>query len=134
MREAYARNQTKATSIPEGSFRISAAQNDNSACARIAAMALKLWPRKPDMALAHLTGKSDRTARYWLKQKYGMPADAFIALLQTNDGLKFLEAGMGDKKPAWWQAFKTSARIEILREAQQRQAEEIEQLASELLQ
>jgi hypothetical protein len=44
-------------------------------------------------------------ARYWLSQKYDLSADDLVALLRSNEGLKILEAVMGDARPLWWKHF-----------------------------
>lgn len=93
-------------------------------------VARNLWPAKPDRALAHRTGSSDRMCRYWLENKYRFSSDDLAALLRSNEGFQILEAVMGDAKPVWWAGFKRGVKRAELRRQQkliQKALEEDEQ-------
>lgn len=87
-----------------------------------------LWPRKTDIELAARTGASDRVCRNWIALRCGVSLDAFVALLQTEEGLLYLEGVMGEAKPAWWRRFKRSVRLSTLRANYEKARKEIEQL------
>jgi hypothetical protein len=81
-------------------------------------VAQSLWPTKPDQALAHKTGRSDRLCRYWLEEKYNLSANDLVALLRSDEGLHILDGIMGDSKPVWWAGFKRGVKRAELRRQQ----------------
>lgn len=101
----------------------------NSAVMRVAQA---LWPRKTDLELAARTAASDRMCRYWLCERYSLSADDLAALLRSDDGMKFLEAIMGDAKPVWWRRVKKSSQRAALRKAQHELQAQIDQMELEL--
>lgn len=89
-----------------------------SATKLVMRVAQALWTSKPDRALAHKTGRSDRLCRYWLEEKYNLSANDLVALLRTNEGFHVLEGVMGEAKPVWWADFKRGVkRAELRRQA-----------------
>jgi hypothetical protein len=97
----------------------------------IARVAQALWPSKTDMELAARADASPRMARYWLAERYDLSADHLAALLRSDDGLKFLEAVMGDARPAWWSRFKRQTDLANLRANIERQRRALERLEIE---
>lgn len=77
-----------------------------------------LWSTKPDQALAHKTGRSDRLCRYWLEEKYNLSANDLVALLRTDEGFQILEGVMDEAKPVWWLGFKRGVKRAELRRQQ----------------
>lgn len=83
--------------------------------ARLMSVAHRLWPSKTDIELSNRSGACDRTCRYWLQRNSGLSLEHFEGLLQSDDGLAFLEAMMGSAKPRWWKKVKRAAEREIVR-------------------
>lgn len=97
----------------------------------IVRVARALWPSKTEMELAVRTGASPRMCRYWLAQRYDLSADHLAALLRSDDGLKILEAIMGDAKPVWWKRFRRTVGMANLRAAIEQQRKALEHLENE---
>jgi hypothetical protein len=74
--------------------------------AQVIAAAQALWPRKTAAELALRSGASVRTCERWIGERCGLSAEALAELLRSEDGLKFLEAVMGDARPKWWRMFR----------------------------
>lgn len=91
------------------------------------AVARALWPSKADIELAARTDASPRMARYWLAERYDLSADHLAALLRSDDGLKFLEAIMGDARPKWWRRYKRQVGIANMRADLERLRIDLEQ-------
>lgn len=89
-----------------------------SATSLVMRVAHSLWPAKPDRALSHKTGRSDRLCRYWLEEKYNLSANDLVALLRTDEGLQILNGIMGEAKPVWWRDFKRAVKRAELRRQQ----------------
>jgi AraC-like DNA-binding protein len=71
--------------------------------------------------------------RYWLSQRFALSADDLARLLRSDEGMTFLEAAMGDARPAWWADFKLQLeRADINRRQRElrRQIERLEQGSS----
>lgn len=84
-----------------------------------------LWPSNTADNLHAVTKRSKRQCENYLAGRSRLPEAAIKRLLATKDGLKFLEALMGDALPDWWAAFRydcemadTRARIAALKEKQ----------------
>lgn len=71
--------------------------------------------------------------KYWLSEKYDISADALADLLRSDDGLKFLEALIGDARPVWWRAFKKRVNTEILSQQFRDLERQLAELRSEQL-
>jgi len=67
-------------------------------------------------------------AQYWLAERYELSADHLAALLRSDDGLKFLEAIMGDARPIWWRRFRHQIRLATARADLVRVQRELEEL------
>lgn len=78
-------------------------------------VAQSLWPKKTAHSLASATGKKKRQCEYYLAGKNKLTEDAIRGLLKTDDGLKFLEALMGDSVPTWWAAFRYAVEMQDVR-------------------
>lgn len=87
---------------------------DGSAWDGICALLRSIFPRKTAPHLAAVTGLNQRTCEYFLSRKTNLSADALMALIRSDHGLKVLEQMMGDAKPVWWSQFKQSIEREIL--------------------
>src|SRR3990167_7690945 len=61
-----------------------------------------LWPRKTAAEMAIRAQVSSRSAENWLARKGDPNAEAFCALLHSEEGFEFLIAAMADAEPAWW--------------------------------
>ena len=61
-----------------------------------------LWPRKTAAEMAIRARVSSRSAENWLARKADPNAQAFCALLRSEEGFEFLIAAMADAEPAWW--------------------------------
>lgn len=87
---------------------------------QVMSVAHALFPRKTAAELAVISGASPRTCERWLSERCGLSAEALAELLRSEHGLKFLEAIMGDARPAWWKAFRKQVeRAEIRRQIEQ---------------
>jgi hypothetical protein len=103
------RNHANATAgMANGRDEISCDDNRNKlrTIDSVMRVARSLWPRKTATELSIKSGASQRACEYWLARKFDMNADALAALLQSDDGFHFLEAIMGEARPAWWRMFK----------------------------
>lgn len=81
-----------------------------------------IFPIKTAPNMAATTRLSVRACEYFLSRRTGLSPNAVVALLQSEDGLTFLAALMGDAKPPWWKRLKQAARKEIV----QREIEDLE--------
>jgi hypothetical protein len=90
-----------------------------------------LYPLKTAANIAVRTGVCRRAAEYWLSPDEGarrdMSADAFIKLLQSEDGFTILQSIMESmpekQRPRWWARHANIARmaeIEMLQAEQER--------------
>lgn len=61
-----------------------------------------LWPRKTAAEIAIRARVSSRSAENWLARRADPNAQAFCALLHSEEGFEFLIAAMADAEPAWW--------------------------------
>ena len=101
----------------------------------VAEVARALWPQKPAAALAIRTGASLRAAEYWIAGEREMSAEAFVALLRSDEGFAFLEAVMtavpAPSRPAWWRRLSRNASRSEIRRRQVALAAEIDALERE---
>lgn len=89
---------------------------------RLVIVAKGLWPNKTAANFAACAKVNQRTAEYWLARKSGMSLENFMALLQSDHGLEFIEAAMGNARPVYWKDFKrTITRGKLRREARELQ-------------
>ncbi len=82
----------------------------------VARVAHGLWasPLKVPAELASRARVHPRTAERWLSLRTGMSDDALGALLQSDEGLIFLDAMMAQANPVpmWWQDFRAAVERE----------------------
>lgn len=98
-----------------------------------------MYPEKTAANIAVRARVSTRAAEYWLSDapsSRDMSAEAFLALLVSEDGGAILEALMGalpaKQRPAWWRRHANIVRMAAIEKAQAEQDEEIRQLRLEL--
>lgn len=98
---------------------------------RILAVIQGLW--RPDAAeqLCRRTKKSLRACEYLLARRNGMSLEAFVRLMQSEEGIHFLEAAMGDARPSWWVDLKRQHRIAELQRRQRKLRQELDGLTGE---
>lgn len=92
--------------------------------------ARRIWASKIAVELAARTGASVRSAEAWLAGDRSMSAGALVALLQSDQGIAFLDALIEDMPPAarrrWRDEFDRAARradLRARREALERELE-----------
>jgi hypothetical protein len=98
---------------------------------RLISTVKKLWPRKTVPELRTRTGYSERMCKYLLRRRYALSGDALADLLRSDDGLAFLEAVMGDARPAWWKDFKRHVRLAETNRRLNEMRRELDRLNSE---
>lgn len=74
-----------------------------------------LWGLKAITILQEITGRSERTVRYWRARRRNLSSDELATLIRSEDGLTFLSAVMADSEPRWWMAFKQQVAIKDAR-------------------
>lgn len=65
------------------------------------------WPSKTAAALALATGADERTAKYWLAEKFEPSASALIRLIRSDP--RVLDVLLGDIE--WWERQRAQQRI-----------------------
>ncbi|CAN7380519.1 hypothetical protein LJR220_003381 [Bradyrhizobium sp. LjRoot220] len=81
-----------------------------------------LWPKKTAAHVAHFTGVSERSVRFWLALSTRMSVEHAAALLRTDEGYQILEAVMGDSQAEWWLDTKVAAELRASRKAMRAEA------------
>jgi hypothetical protein len=91
------------------------------------------WPHKTAAHVAHLTGTSERTVKFWLAGTTRMSVDAVVALLKTEAGYEILEAIMSDGCEAeWWLVTQTAQDVRKMRREIKKQENRIAQRRAQL--
>ncbi|MBX3579970.1 MAG: hypothetical protein KF723_22430 [Rhizobiaceae bacterium] len=101
---------------------------------RLVRVARAIWPVKTDLELAARTGTSDRACRDLLARRGGMSLEAVARLLQSEEGLEFLMALLGDASPGWRRDLEVHIDISLERfalEEQRRRIAGLEERAGE---
>jgi len=70
-----------------------------------AALARKLWPKKPAASVQYLTGSKERACHYWIAGREP-PGSVVVKLLHSNDGERVLDQIMRGCKEPWWLSLK----------------------------
>ena len=72
-----------------------------------AALAKKLWPKKPAASVQYLTGAKERACHYWIAGREP-PGSVIVKLLHSNDGERVLDQIMRGCKADWWKQHKSA--------------------------
>lgn len=95
-----------------------------------------VYPVKTAANIAVRAGTTTRAAEYWIAGKRDMNADAFVALLSSDNGDKVLEAVMLSlpkrERPHWWTRHANTARMAQVERLQAQCDAEIRQLRLEI--
>lgn len=88
---------------------------------RLAKTVREIFPSKTAWELSNISGLKLRACEYFLSRKTSLSGDAIVTLLRSNEGLRVLEAVMGDARPDWW----TSLQKAIEKERCEREIERL---------
>jgi len=88
---------------------------------RLAKAVREIFPSKTAWHLSDISGLRLRACEYFLSRKTSLSGDAIVTLLRSKEGLRVLEALMGDARPEWWASLQKG----IQKERYEREIEQI---------
>lgn len=91
----------------------------------IAGVGRALYPSKTWAFFADMLGIQERAAKYRMAGSRAFTVDELQVLLQSEDGIDFLVALMGDAQPRWWRWMQ---KVMTLAAVRRRQAEDQQEI------